>query len=1428
MGNWYKTLAEAAAAARALGITGAVDYIARRREDPRLPSTPALIYKEEWLGFPAFLGKVGKFYPTLDQASAAARALGIPDSIAYEFGYKRDPRLPRYPMKTYKSEWRTWESFLAIEQGRRSYYSYFLEASAAVKRLAILNEADYSARRHFDKKLPDDPALFYGYAWRGWDAFTGCIDSVPQSKLFTTFDLARSCAHSLRAVSSRDYRVKIAGDERFSPAPDLVYAKDWKGWNDFLGKVDASGKYATYEEARAACRALKFQTSLEYKNRINVLDRRLPGSPNKFYGDDWTGWHDYLGTKRGKDFYSYEDARARVLSLGIKSPTEYLDRYREDLMLPSSPNMSYRGSWTGWAAYLSQEEGKHYGNLKMAREGALRLGITTALEYKARYQEDPRLPSNPNIMYAAEWCGFPLFLRGRELDKKYETIEEASEAAKKHCFESKKDYLSRYKIDPALPSNPNTIYAKSWAGWGWARYLGREGYTYKEAGAAARRLGLYSRKEYRERYKEDPLLPAEPSVFYKGEWVDWHDFILPEKCKDLAEAKFVVKVLAIANSREYRERYKNYSCLPANPDRVFSAEWKDWFDFCDIPVPYSYDELRALVVEGGVRGQMDYNRFVIARKDPRMPRDPQTVYSAEWISWFSFVDKAEPFKTKYIRYPYTAWADSINEFLQRARGGDGKHQMLCRFVREYIERYELGYTPEVYFTSAKIDLNLFENVVNNSNGGTGRQLLTAVKEFADYIIRKKLTLEDEETGERVVVHGARNPFLTLVYEGEEAASNAGETNKNALAYQHVKATCDWIVPESAQCFADLAHLHEFDADWVEVDPSVIDKDDPDCIFKIEFGKTKLWFPVYWMHTYALASVPARGRQLAYNDSGEADSEIPHFVNGEFVWKKNPSTLSGMTTNQGFVKRYPNDRIGMRFTSNKTSRTEGGYDVPWMPERLAVWMIRLRNWQAKYNPITRPMPWLECTRTELNPSQRKRRGVNCFLFRDYGDEECGHYQGRLKSRLAAALYHSQPEGLKLAECSGGRSSLSTYSTSYSPHSMRVSLITAYVMEFGLPIDVIMKVAGHSSIIMSIYYVKMNAEGLRVKFAEGEKRALSNQAYAAIQLLEQNRIDEIRHELIQNNEQALQRYSGNALAGSMLFRDYGFCVFAGTRCEDGGALIGATQVRQPVPGGYLGVQNCPRCRHLVTGPVFIGGLLALANEVSLQASLQFDHIEEMNRSIAEASSSIDDFDDMEYEASKAAAVFDPTERTALEMRVRKMQSELESAAKKADMFLCDLQAISRLINQSQALIHEQSSSESGTNLPQLILQQGHELEVAFEDSSRYRLLNEVCENAEIYQSASADSALPVRSQMIDKMIELNRLKPTMFKLDKKQQLAIGNQLTNFLLARVKSWEKVDDLFSGRLLLDDLGEHERIMPTDLEAVLSGRSADVVLEQK
>ena len=792
-----------------------------------------------------------------------------------------------------------------------------------------------------------------------------------------------------------------------------------------------------------------------------------------------------------------------------------------------------------------------------------------------------------------------------------------------------------------------------------------------------------------------------------------------------------------------------------------------------------------------------------------MPISPDEVYDGEWRNWYVYLSKEEPNATKYIHEPYLKWKVAINEFLKTARGGQTKEAQLCRFLRLFIQPRELGISPEIFLTGKKYEEASFVQLLNGDEiGSKKRGFYVAVVEFLDYVLRKNLVLEDEESGELVAIEGAKNPFKDLTVNFNNEKIKLDETCKPALPYQYVEAVRNWMIPSSSETFGDLKHLHSYSADWITVDPKLIDINDPDCVFKNVGGKTIIWCPIYWLHTYTLASVPARGKQIAYNDSGEADSEIPVIMTGKkIIWVKNDSSIAGATTNQGFIKKYPKGEIGMHFTSNKTSTYGRGYDVAWIPQNLAYWLIRLRKWQQKYNPICKPKPWVECIRTDLNEQQRKSQGSNCFLFRDFSKEEPGSFSARLATRLAAALYASQPKGVELATCDGKPDILSWYKSDYTPHSMRVSLITAYVMEFGLPIEVIMKVVGHSSIVMSIYYLNINSEALRERFDAGEKKALKGKAYAVQQKIEQGRIDEIKNELVGGSASVLNGISGNAPVGNYQFRDYGFCSFGGVRCNDGGAEVGNSGIHAPVPSGHLGVQNCIRCRHFVTGPAFIGGLLSIANEIALEAHYQAKQYSDLGDEIDEVRIQIEKEDEDEYLTLGAGKGFDDTERNLQEVYLRKIRSEHEGAGNKLDMYLCDIQGVVNLIHQTKEIVNRQAKNSSEHNKNQLLVQNGHALELEFEESSLFRQLNEVCENAVVFESASADRAILPRSQMIDKMMLFNHLQPNLFTLDSKQQLFVGNQISSFLLDRLKSWERLDQVMGCRMPLQNMEGYEEL---------------------
>ena len=116
---------------------------------------------------------------------------------------------------------------------------------------------------------------------------------------------------------------------------------------------------------------------------------------------------------------------------------------------------------------------------------------------------------------------------------------------------------------------------------------------------------------------------------------------------------------------------------------------------------------------------------------------------------------------------------------------------------------------------------------------------------------------------------------------------------------------------------------------------------------------------------------------------------------------------------------------------------------------------------------------------------------------------------------------------------------------------------------------------------------------------------------------------------------------------------------------------------------------------------------------------------------------------------------------------------------------------------------------------------EVGVAFEEpNTNYHLLAEICQNATIYLSANPSRAVPLIAQAIDRMAENNGLAPAMFRLDDEQKLVVANEMNRILLQRLGSWEKIDDLFSGDLMLLDIDTHEPALTrisTEIKQLLS-----------
>jgi len=585
--NFYPTYEKAKKAVQKLEIKSETEYKNRYYEDPRLPSKPKRIYLNRgWIDDYDFFGtKRPNFYSIYKEAKKSTQKLKITSLIEYKKRYKEDPLLPSQPDRTYSNEWEDWPEYFGISN-LKNYPSY-IEARNAVRILNIKSPSEYRKRYREDLRLPCHPNHTYKKDWKGFNDFLG----VETIMLYPTLGEAKKAVKRLNIKSEREYRQKRHKDPRLPATPSRYYNKEWSGYPDFFDKPFIV-KYPKYNDAKKAVEKLNIKSSREYSRRYKK-DPRLPSRPENYYsGIGWIDYDHFLGFERHNFYQTYIEAKEVVKKIGIKSRKEYIEdkRYKEDTHLPSQPNVYYKNKgWSKWNDFIPI----YYPAIAEAKNSVRNLGIKRRVDYVKykRYKEDVMLPSNPEKIYVNKgWSTWPDFL-GSRMQKKYRTFNEAKMAVRKLKIKSMKEYKIRRHEDPKLPSNPSECYRNK--GWKSPEYfLGiakKEFYnSYREAKKVVNRLGIKKRSHYIDmrKYKEDPKLPSNPETVYNNKgWEDWYSFLGTERKEIYAtykEAKKALIRLGIKNREEYRKTkaYKKNPRLPSSPDKKYKGKgWISWKHF---------------------------------------------------------------------------------------------------------------------------------------------------------------------------------------------------------------------------------------------------------------------------------------------------------------------------------------------------------------------------------------------------------------------------------------------------------------------------------------------------------------------------------------------------------------------------------------------------------------------------------------------------------------------------------------------------------------------------------------------------------------------------------------------------------------------------------------------------------------------------------
>lgn len=425
------------------------------------------------------------------------------------------------------------------------------------------------------------------------------------------------------------------------------------------------------------------------------------------------------------------------------------------------------------------------------------------------------------------------------------------------------------------------------------------------------------------------------------------------------------------------------------------------------------------------------------------------------------------------------------------------------------------------------------------------------------------------------------------------------------------------------------------------------------------------------------------------------------------------------------------------------------------------------------------------------------GTNFFLFRDPANKtrpdlpvtdvrirnlwlKLMDEMERRLSQAGETLSNGAPIKLVLTRDHTGQPA----SAAFDLHSLRVSIITA-MYEEGVPPEYLMKIVGHATVLMTLYYTKLNAETLSLRMDEALlERQRKSQAEMAGFITRASR-QELEQALAFRHASALDAATSGTGVG-MLVMDHGICPVSAKRCYEGLAVsdpaTGVTRY-QAVPGGAT---NCARCRFFMTGPAFLFGLEAHVNDLAYQlkkASYTFEKAQARFDALADAH----------------AASLGDGEPFHRQRELEIAETAFESATAEVDAIALSLQAAYALTEQCIRIASQDKGdglalvAAGGTGQLEAILSEGHEFEQ----------LNRICTSATLFDGLNINWQQPnlERARLFDRMLRNSGHEPRFSLLDDEDALHVANAMGQFLYARLDA-NTVHALVDGRTTLRAVG--------------------------
>jgi len=798
----------------------------------------------------------------------------------------------------------------------------------------------------------------------------------------------------------------------------------------------------------------------------------------------------------------------------------------------------------------------------------------------------------------------------------------------------------------------------------------------------------------------------------------------------------------------------------------------------------------------------------------------------------------------------TDWQELVVEWMNKqTKNLAQKRVHLTRFFEDYLAEfapYAIG-NMSLFFRGynghkcSSEELEAFcKKKINHSSHLA--QSVNVPCEFISFVIEKVFS-EEDDNGNFVAL--VENPLSKI-----KTKESSVETVRQPLPYCYIQDLRQILCPlpdnaelavikqnlEEDETLLPAFHYRDFkhwtwaqqqsgqgnqSGDWFEVEPELIDKTDPDCVWRTKEVTRKgnkvtihqIWSPVKAMVIFMKLHLPLRTYQVRMLDSGEADTW--RYEQGQWTLNDKHEFALGSEKrpfSKGVFRRIHDTMTGQYSTglyinTNKTAdqnkdELERGYIIPWQHEEVFYWLEKLRNWQEKYNPLEKPV---DCTSLlqkhtidKKSTQQLKSMGEISFLFRDASTKGVDktkpismsnglqpfwfHLLFKLENQLAEkGRTLENGERLKLIiDYPDDTPYRSRKSTLFPLHSLRVSLITAYTMDTQLPLPVISKLlAGHTRLLMTIYYNKITPSVMAEKMDEAERELKDKSKQSVRNFLKDASMEQIQCKMVYHKEDSVQAALANRNPIGWEERATGICLVGGNTvksdevstlggCWNGGELIkGATAAPNRMYGSVPhGPENCIRCRWFITEARYLPALNAHFNQLSYKAH------QAANLSV-EVEGELEALKDEQFYCEEQGKPFiKHNELQALQRRYEKQQVEADEYAK--DWIAC-FELIQKIIRVEESRTDDDTKDK--------LIAVGAEQDVSHalkfvETDSELLHLSLLCDDAEFYPDLQDElrktPAIQKRSMQLSRVLMKKGFEPIFLEMDEKQQLIAANAM------------------------------------------------------